>query len=179
MAAQPDESFYGLKGEGYKAREYIEGLEVRVMLMNLSAEKSDRRGLPKERQVGTWTDLKTEFLAKHDNHPSHEEASVEDYLKTIQGVRQAGKSIVQYVRDAEKVHEKCPEALHRMLGKHFIADLDDRTKASVACILLGGEKWVPFPQYKDAVIKAYGTDDGPGPFDRTDETYDDQPSNRY
>ncbi|MCJ1462330.1 hypothetical protein MMC07_000930 [Pseudocyphellaria aurata] len=167
------------------------------MLLNRAAEPAERitkynfrrglrgsaekwyRDLPKEKQAGTWADLKAEFLTKYDNDPSLEEVSVEDYVEEIQAVRQAGKPITQYVRDTERLHEKCPEALQRMLGRQFLAGLDDRTKAREALLFLSGEKRSPFPKTKEAVIRAYDMDDGPGPFDHTEESYNDQLSKRY
>ncbi|MCJ1470931.1 hypothetical protein MMC07_009579 [Pseudocyphellaria aurata] len=186
MAAQASEYFYGAKTGAEKAKAFIEDIDVRTELLQLSVELTERakkndfrrhlKGpaekwywhLSEQLQEGTWADLKAAFLSEYGT-AKQAVVSIVEFLETVQGVTQAGRPIAHYVRETERVYEDCPE---------FLAGLDDRVKAREALVFLNVEKWSLFPKAKEAVIKAYGMDDGPSPFDRLFKAYAD-PYPRY
>ncbi|MCJ1469867.1 hypothetical protein MMC07_008511 [Pseudocyphellaria aurata] len=149
MAAQPTAYFYGSKKGKERAVVYVEKIELRIEREQLAADLAERAkngdfrrnltgpaekwywSLSEEIRGRAWADLKAAFLGEF-GAAREETVSIVEFLETVQGVRQAGRPVAMYVRETEKVHKDCPEALHQMLGKQFLAGLDDRSKAREA-----------------------------------------------
>ena len=134
--------FYGLKNGQKDAEEFIKKVETCVIQeQHPTTEIIERitkikfrthlkgaaerwyRSLTAEAR-SSWTELKQRFMTEY-NAPVNDEMSLEKHYDIIQSIWQRGRHIVQYVRDVENIYMSCPTSLSCLLGRQFIAGLDD------------------------------------------------------
>lgn len=89
------------------------------------------------------------------------------FLNLVLNLKQRGRSIVDYTREGDQLHAKCPEKFQDVLGHQFIAGLDNKGKVDLVQVYLRADKsTVTYTEAKQAVSKAYTRFGEPSPLDQ-------------
>ena len=115
---------------------------------------------------GNWQALETVFCARFALVPC-KEVDQTWFLNLVLNLKQRSRNIVDYTREGDQLHVKCPEKFRDVLGHQFIMGLDDKGKVDLVQVYLGANKsTVTYTKAKQAVSKSYTRFGEPSPLDQ-------------
>lgn len=101
-----------------------------------------------------WNRLEAAFLSRFKIKP-YKITDSNRFFKLLYNLRQNGRTISEYIEEADQLSSQCPEIFRRSLAGSFVTGLDEGRKMKLAVYYLRNKNNVSYAQAKHAVIKAY------------------------